>query len=49
MVLEILQHLLFLFGPLELVMRLNNLKKGSPHSPSQETNLFKVAMQPVSF
>jgi hypothetical protein len=25
------------------------LKKGSPHSPSFEMNLFKAAMHPVSF
>jgi hypothetical protein len=28
---------------------LNNLKKGSPRSPSFEMNLFKAAMHPVSF
>jgi hypothetical protein len=34
---------------LNLLWRLSNLKKGSPLSPSQEMNLFKPAMQPVSF
>jgi hypothetical protein len=32
-----------------LSCRLSSLKKGKPRSPSREMNLFKAAMQPVSF
>jgi hypothetical protein len=49
MVLEILQHLIDLLGPLNLSWRLSNLKKGGSRSPSREMNLLKAAMQPVSF
>jgi hypothetical protein len=49
MMLEILQRVFCLLGPLELSWCLSNLKKGNPRSPSREINLFKAAIQSVSF
>jgi hypothetical protein len=49
MMLEILQCLLHFLCPLELVVALEQFEEGSPHSPSREINLFRAAIQLVSF
>jgi hypothetical protein len=49
MMLEILQCLVFLLSPLELVVELEQFEEGNPLSPSREMNRFKATMQPVSF
>jgi hypothetical protein len=49
MVLEILQLLVCLLSPLELVVALEQFEEGLSRSPSREMNRFKAAMQPVSF
>jgi hypothetical protein len=46
---QVLQSSLGLLRPLELVLALQELEEGYPLSPSWEMNLFKAAIQPVSF
>jgi hypothetical protein len=47
--LQVFEALLCLLSPLELVLILRSLKKGSPLMPSHEMNLLKVAIRPVNF
>jgi hypothetical protein len=43
---QVIKGLLCLLGPLELVLFLRSLKKGSPLTPSHEMNLLKAAIPP---
>jgi hypothetical protein len=47
--LQVFEALLCLLSPLELVLFLRSLKKGSPLMPSHEMNLLKVAIRPINF
>jgi hypothetical protein len=47
--LQIIEDLLCLLGPLELVLFLRSLKKGSPLTPSRKMHLLKAAKDPINF
>jgi hypothetical protein len=47
--LQFFEGLLCLLSPLEHVLFLEELKKGSPLTPSRKMNLLKAAIHPVNF
>jgi hypothetical protein len=46
--LQVFEGLLCLLGPLELVLFSEELKNGSPLTPSCEMNLLKAAIHPIN-